>query len=188
MNYLAGIRYALGKNYFEGKWILVPILPDTPISDTEGVLEKQVQSFYASDYAIRPEDSQLMSIHMVDRDYIYRFFSDNFEQATAEKEERGSALCTLDGKWLAISNFSTGTDKLYFYRIESGSRQQVFENSIDGEIEFISDGIWKTAPGFWVKVKLLNRSSSNSALKSPSIGKSETYAEYKLQFWSKKSE
>lgn len=188
MNYLAGIRYALGKNYFEGKWILAPLLPDTPISDTEGVLEKQVQPFYTSDYATQPADSQLMSIHMVDRDYIYRFFSNNFEQATAEKEERGSALCTLEGKWLAISNFSTGKDKLYFYRIESGSRQLVFENSIDGEVEFISDGIWKTAPGFWVQIKRLNRSSSTSAFKSPSNVKSEASAEYKLQFWSKKSE
>ena len=180
--YLAGARFALGRNYFENKLVLAPFQWDQLTQNNRNLLEKQVVPFYALEFSTNENSRVLNSIHIVDREYKYRFFGDNFEQMTVEKAERGAALSALDGQWLAASDFSRGRDKLYFYKIENGGRRQVYENMIDGEIIFISEGVWKSSPGFWVYIKVcLDRSSSNTDEKSGIM-------EYKLQFWSKKSE
>ncbi len=177
--YIAGARYVVGKNYFEDKLVLLPLDGDSgSISQTGGdttvPLEREVTPFYALDYSTAPGSHVLDSIHLIDRNYTYRFFADNFQPMTEETGKRGAALGVLDGEWLAVSDYSNETDKLYFYKIEAGSRQLVFENPVEGEIQFISGGLWKAAPGFWVYVK---KQTSHTGR-----------PEYKLQFWSKKSE
>lgn len=136
--------------------------------------------FYSCDFSVTPDLGDLESIQLVDREYKYRVLGDNFEPLTVETAgERGAALSVLDGQWLAISHFSTGTDRLYFYKIEKGSRRLMYQNDIEGEIVFISPGMWQAAPGFWVCVKKVAKSSFSASPPS---------REYKLQFWSKKSE
>lgn len=172
--YLAGTRYALGKNYFQNKVLLLPFRFDSHRLLKEKYFVKEIPFFYSLDFSTSGNENKLDSIHVIDRDYQYRFLADNFEELTAEEQKRGSALCCLGGQWLATSDFSQGTDQLYFYAIEKGSRHLVFQNKVKGEIIFISDGLWKAAPGFWVYIK---------QLKPPPAA-----PEYKLQFWSKKSE
>jgi hypothetical protein len=174
VQYLAGARYTPGKNYFQNKLMLLPFQFTSGRLLKEKYFVKEIPPFYSLDFSITGTGNSLDSIHIIDRDYRYRFLADNFEELTVEEAERGSALCCLEGQWLAVSDFSHGSDRLYFYTIEKGSRRLVFENKVNGEIIFISDGLWKAAPGFWVYLE---------QLKPP-----PTAPEYKLQFWSKKSE
>jgi len=178
MDYLAGGRYALGKNYFENKLILIPFKSGQFVIESNTYLEKDVPPFYSLDFSTGENTKTLNSIHMIDRDYKYRFFTDNFEQSTVEEEgERGASLSSLDGQWLAVSDFSRGNDRLYFYKIEKGSRRLVYRENISGEIVFISAGQWKAARGFWVYVKKQRKKANTNT----------TTTEYKLQFRSKKA-
>jgi len=174
MDYLAGSCYSLGKNYFQGKIILVPFHFINGQLGREKYFTKEVPPFYSMDFSISPTGNILNSVHLIDRDYKYKFLADNFQELTDEEEERGSALCSLEGEWLAVSDFSNGSDRLYFYNIEEGGRRLIFQNKVQGEIRFISNGFWKAAPGFWVYISVSNANLTN--------------IEYKLQFWSKKSE
>lgn len=174
VQYLAGARYALGKNYFQNMLMLLPFQFTSGQLVKEKYFVKEIFPFYSLDFSITGTGNALESIHIIDRDYRCRFLADNFEELTVEEGERGSALCCLAGQWLAVSDFSHGSDQLYFYRIEKGSRRLAFQNKVNGEIIFISDGLWKAARGFWVYLK---------QLKPPPAA-----PEYKLQFWSKKSE
>jgi hypothetical protein len=198
--YLAGTPYAVGKNYFENTLILLPVSSfpaDQPAEKAPDFLEKKVPLFYDLDFSTGEDGKTLNSIHMVDRDYKYRFLADNFTELTVEEDGRGASLACLDGHWLAVSDFSRGRDKLYFYKIEAGGRQLVFENKINGEIIFISDGVWKGTGGFWVCVKK-TKLKTRPTIKQPQTlpadagssgyeGYDDEYAEYNLQFWSKKS-
>lgn len=174
VRYLAGARYTIGKNYFQNKLMLLPFRFTSTQLIKEKYFVKEISPFYSLDFSITGTDNTLDSIHIIDRDYRCRFLADNFEELTVEEEERGAVLCCLGGQWLAVSDYSYGSDRLYFYRIEKGSRRLVYQNEVNGEIIFISDGLWKAAPGFWVYLK---------QLKPPPAA-----PEYKLQFWSKKSE
>jgi hypothetical protein len=184
-HYIAGVRYAIGKNYFEGKLLLVPFEDFTSqriIQEKQSYpfLEKNIEPFYDLDFATVSEGHvvpHLDSVHLVNRQYNYRFLADNFEPVTQEGDQkRGASLCAFDGKWLAVSDYAQGYDTLYFYKIENGSRQLVYQNSISGEIIFITEGLWQAARGFWVCVQL----TDNSTATIPH--------QYKLQFWSKKSD
>jgi hypothetical protein len=170
--YLAGARYAPGKNYFQGQCVLLPLEGTAGQLVKEKYFVKAVPAFYSLDYSTTGSESILNSVHLVDRDYRYRFLGDNFEELTVDAAERGSALCCLEDHWLAISDFSHFNDRLFFYALEKGQRRLVYQNNVAGEIVFISDGLWKAAPGFWVYIRQRKPNTS----------------QYKLQFWSKKSE
>lgn len=181
--FLAGARYVVGKNYFDNQLVLMPLeagsvsagqLAAAGSGSDSDRLVREVAPFYDLGFAAAPDSDALDSVHIIDREYTYRFLADNFQQMTEETGKRGSALGVLGGQWLALSDYSHGSDRLYFYKIEAGARQLVFENPVAGEIVFISGGLWKAAPGFWVYVKT----------DEPASGRTE----YKLQFWSKKSE
>jgi len=174
VRYLAGARYTMGKNYFENNLMLLPFQFNSGQLVKEKYFVKELFPFYCLDFSISGASSTLDSIHIIDRDYRYRFLADNFQQLSVEEAQRGGALCCLDGQWLAVSDYSQGSDQLYFYSIEKGSRRLVYQNKVKGEIIFISDGLWKAAPGFWVYLEQLQPPPA-----AP---------EYKLQFWSKKSE
>lgn len=163
--YLSGFNYRKGKNYFENKITMARFEHRT--FQTGNRFEKQVPGFYS--LAFSSDDERLLSIHIVDTDYSYRFYSDNFEQQTVEGEKRGAALASLHNQWLAVSDYSRETDTLYFYKIDNGSRQLVYQNRIAGEIVFISPGLWESFPGFWVLVKKTSQAGND----------------FVLQFWSK---
>lgn len=179
-DYLAGGRYELGKNYFGQLLYLAPFAHLTTgrldaEKDSYPYLLKEAFPFYDLDLAAVGQERNIDSMHLIDRDYQYRYYGDNFQQLTMENQgKRGSALCSLDGVWLAVSGYSSAYDTLYFYKIEKGSRRLVFQNSVAGEVLFISEGIWKAARGFWVYVKMQKPAASAH--------------EYKLQFWSKKAD
>jgi hypothetical protein len=179
-DYLAGALYDEGKNYFKEKLVLVPFAAGK--LDTENFLEKKVVPFYAVDFSILsqgPRDASNASesgenvtgVHLIDSDYNYRFYAGDFQERGTALERRGSALAALDGQWLALSDysFSTQKDKLYFYKIEEGSKQAVYENIINGRVIFISAGSWQERPGFWVYVEEVKNDNPV----------------YRLQFWSK---
>jgi hypothetical protein len=170
--YLAGARYALGKNYFQNQCVLLPLEGTAGRLVKEKYFVKAVPAFYSLDYSTSGSERILNSVHLVDRDYKYRFLGDNFEELTVEAGKRGSALSCLEDRWLAVSDFSHRSDRLYFYALEKGRRRLVYQNNIAAEIVFIADGLWKAAPGFWVYIKQ----------------NKPTAARYKLQFWSKKSD
>lgn len=147
--YLAGSKYNLGKNYFINKIYLVSI--ENADFKNGKMFEKTIPEFYSLDFALSGD--KLISIHMIDREYRYRFFTADFKEKTVENGKRGSSLMALDDNWVAVSDFSQGADTVYFYKIENGSRNLVYKNRISGEIVFISAGKWKTYPGFWLLVK-----------------------------------
>jgi hypothetical protein len=165
--FLLGIRYAMGRNYFQDKIVVAPFVDGQLVSQRQ--YEKQISPHYAIDFSIA--GGQLGSVHMVDREYNYQFFGPDFEPATTGVNRRGSALAALKDQWVAVSDFSEATDrdKLSFYRIDKTSRQLVYEKTVDGEIQFITSGSWKTGEGFWI------------FLKKPMPYRPD----YKLQFWKK---
>lgn len=175
-DYLAGACYDEGKNFFKETLVLMPFISGE--LDKTNRLEKRVPFSYSIDFstAVGEEDGErpLESIHLIDRDYNYRFLAGDFEERAVEPGKRGSSLAALDGSWLAVSDYSTDVDKdkLYFYKIEEGSKRLVYENPIQGQAIFISPGAWNERRGFWVYVK---RNEGNRE-------------EYRLQFWSKKND
>lgn len=167
--YLAGARYDEGKNSFEGRVLLAPIDSSGQISGND-LYEKAVPPFYAIAFACQGD--VLDSIHLIDRDYRYRFLAADFNEWTVEDAPRGGSLSALSGNWLAVADYSRGNDKLFFYRIGQGSRQLVYEEAVKGEIVFISAGTWKSQPGFWVYLQ---------------VGEVQESA-FRLQFWGKTNE
>ncbi|MDQ1349821.1 MAG: hypothetical protein QG657_122 [Acidobacteriota bacterium] len=175
-DYLAGAIYDEGKNYFKDKLILVPFTSGK--LDMQNLLEKKVVPFFALDFSIPSQPSRgaeagenVDGVHLIDSDYNHRFYAGDFQERGPSFEKRGSALAALDGQWLALSDysFSTQKDKLYFYKIEAGSKQAVYENTINGQVTFISTGSWQEHHGFWVYVEEIRNDSPV----------------YRLQFWSK---
>jgi len=154
--YLAGSKYDLGKNYFVNK-IFLKAMESSDFKDGK-IFEKKIPEFYALDFA--SDKGALMSIHMIDKEYRYRFFASDFEERTTENNKRGSCLNALGGDWLAISDYSRGTDTLFFYKIENGSRNLVYQNRISGEIFFISAGRWKSFLGFWILIKRVQKNDT----------------------------
>lgn len=181
-DYLAGALYDEGKNYFKEKLILVPFAAGK--LDTENPLEKKVVPFFSVDFSIPSQQAHgtgagenvenVAGVHLIDSDYNYRFYAGDFQERGPAFERRGSALAALDGQWLAVSDysFSTQKDKLYFYKIVEGSKQVVYENTINGRVIFISAGSWQDRPGFWVYVEEMKNDNPV----------------YRLQFWSKNIE
>ena len=165
--FLLGVRYEMGKNYFQGKIVVAPFSDGQILSQQQ--YEKQVPPHYAIDFSVA--DNQLNSIHIVDRDYNYQFLGPDFEPATTGISRRGSAIAALNDEWVAVSDFTEAADqdRLYFYKVDKTARQFVYQKSIEGSIIAIGSGIWKTGEGFWV------------FLKKPTRYKPK----YKLQFWKK---
>jgi hypothetical protein len=161
--YLAGSRFMPGRNFYSDRILLAPLGERGLVGS--GILEKRIPHFFSLDFAV--SDHLLDSIHVIDRDYRYRYFASDFVERTADQDRRGASLGTLDGKWLAISDHTFGHDTLFFYKIEQGGRRPVYQNRLGGEVVFISPGSWKGRRGFWVYVK-------NAA--KPGV-------EYRLQFW-----
>jgi len=166
--YIAGSNYEYGMNYFNGKIVLAPFSLEKV--DLENKLEKRVPLFYSIDFTTIKD--RLDSVHIIDKNYNYRFYSADFIEQSVEKEKRGSSLCSVKGKWLAVSDYSKLTDKLFFYKVENGSKKLIYETNIKGEIIFISSGFLKKNDGFWIYIKV-----------KKNYGK-----EFKLQFWSKSNE
>jgi len=163
--FLAGARYETGKNYFKNELLFVSI--DSEKFAIKNHFRREVPEFYS--LAFSKKNGNLDSIHLIDRDYKYHFFTSNLEKGTTSEKLFGSSLSSMQANWLAISDYSKNTDRLYFFKIENGIQRFIYENKINGEIIFISDGTWKLSPGFWVYVKLSKRDINS----------------YRLQFWSK---
>ncbi len=175
--YLAGARYKLGLNYFRSSMVFVPLRSDgLKISET---VEKSVPPFYSLAFAVDKEDDNLSSVHLLDKNYNYRYFSADLVEQTVENDKRGAAVCALDDQWLAISDYSRLTDRLYFYKIQYGMRNLIYQGKVKGEVVFISAGYWKETKGFWVYVRIPgNGNGKRNDVPSPGD-------DYRLQFWSK---
>lgn len=166
--FVAGARYEVGKNFFKNVIYLAPY-DETSLID-QSILEKQVPYFYSLDFS--QGETNLESIHLIDLQYNYRFYTSDFEQKVVSQNKHGSALQSLAGYWLATSDYTHKQDRLFIYKLAEGSLRLVYENPIDGEIVFISNGIWKSHAGFWV---LVNKGEGK-------------IADNQLQFWSKTNE
>jgi hypothetical protein len=157
----------MGKNYFRDKVLLAPFGNAGVAGDR--LYEKKVDSFYAIDFS--SDNDMLNSIHIVDTDYHYKYYTADFESFSIDLEKRGSALASLQDQWLAVSHYVEpgDGDKLFFYKIEGGGRRLVYEENVSGAVVFVSSGIWKQDKGFWVYVKRRQKYGE----------------EYRLQFWKK---
>ena len=132
--------------------------------------KNKTQAFYDAAFAVNGDN--LESLHVIDKKYNCRYFAADLVEWPIDDDRRGGAICALDGKWLAISAYSTKNDKLCLYKIQGGSREFVYEKKIKGEIIFISAGAWKSRRGFWVYVRIKDSRQLRDS-------------EYRLQFWSK---
>jgi hypothetical protein len=180
-DYLAGGMYNEGRNYFKDQLILVPFAGGKLAKEYR--LEKKLAPFYTLDFSSFAEPQQqeagesrgnITGVHMIDTEYNNRFYAGDFQERTSLLEKRGSALAVLNGQWLAMSayTFSKQEDKLFFYKIAEGSKQLIYENSLNGRVMFISAGSWQAQQGFWVYVEEMKNNTPS----------------YRLQFWSKNIE
>lgn len=164
--YLAGMRYASGRNYFHGGLVLMPLTEGRP--DRNRLYEKPLPEAFAVDFTAR--DGRLTGLHMIDRDYHYRVFTTDFEDSTADNRLRGGSLAALETDWLALSAYTRGNDHIYFFKTGDGGVREVYEGDFPGsEIRFISPGIWEGKPGFWICLE----------------GPDQNNLQVELQFWSR---
>ncbi len=145
--YLAGVRYAAGRNYFRGGLVLMPFRQGFP--DPERLYEKPLPEAFAVDFTAR--EGRLTGLHMVDREYRYRLFTTDFEDSIVNERLRGAALAALDTDWVALSDYSRGKDRAFFFKTSDGGTREVYAADFPlREIRFISPGSWENEPGFWV--------------------------------------
>jgi len=164
--YLAGMRYAGGLNYFRGGLILMPLTGGRP--DRSRVYEKPLPDAYAIDFSAR--EGRLAALHLVDREYRYRVFTTDFESSTADERLRGAALAALGTDWVAVSDYSRGKDRVFFFKSGDGGLREAYEGEFTHqEIRFISPGKWEGKTGFWICL----------------AGTGNTDAKTELQFWRK---
>lgn len=163
--FLAGGEYDDGRNFFRPKLVLLPF--DGVSAEAKEYYEKKVPAFFGLDFVL--SDRRLVSVHVIDREYRYRLYAADLEELGTESDRRGTSVCSLSSDWVAVSDYSRQTDRLFFYRVTDGGRTLAYQNRIDGEIVFISDGSWNSSPGFWVYVR----------------EKQEYGDGYALQFWTK---
>ncbi|MBN1196373.1 MAG: hypothetical protein JXA62_03115 [Candidatus Aminicenantes bacterium] len=164
--YLAGMRYASGRNYFHGDLVLMPLTEGRP--DRDRLYEKPLPAAFSVDFTAR--DGRLTGLHMIDRDYRYRVFTTDFEDSIADDRLRGGALAALETDWVALSAYTRGNDRVYFFKTGDGGVREVYEGDFPGsEIRFISPGIWEDTPGFWICLEAPEKNNLHS----------------ELQFWSR---
>jgi hypothetical protein len=166
--FLAGGEYDDGRNFFQPKLVLLPFDGDN--FEPKEYFEKRIPAFFGLDFVL--SENQLISVHLIDKDYRYRFYAADLEEMNTETEKKGASICSLSPEWVAVSDFSRDADRLFFYKVTDGGKMLAYQNHVKGEIIFISDGCWKTVPGFWVYIR-----------------KKQKYGEdYVLQFWAKNQE
>lgn len=145
--YLAGMRYSPGRNYFKNGLVLMPL--DTGRPEKNRMYEKPLPEAYALDFTTG--GGRLAALHLVDRDYHYRVYTRDFENSSADERLRGASLGVLDSEWIAISDYSRGKDRVFFFATGEGGLREVYEEEFPGrEIRFIRPGIWDGDKGFWI--------------------------------------
>lgn len=147
-SYLVGARYEEGQNFFKDRLYFLPF--PAPLDDAQ-LQYRRIFPAMALDVAVDAED-RLQAVHAVDRDYAYRLVAADFELKAPLAEKAGASLAVLDDAWLAVSGYSRGSDRLFFYDIRDGGLRPVYEGAIDGEVQFIAAGSWNGARGFWAGV------------------------------------
>jgi len=164
--YLAGMRYSPGRNFFQGGLVLMPL--DTGRPEKNRMYEKPLPEAYALDFTTG--GGRLAALHLVDRDYHYRVYTRDFENSTADERLRGGSLGALDSGWLAVSDYSRGNDRAFFFSTREGGLREVYEEEFPSrEIRFIRPGIWDGDEGFWICLE----------------GRDVAGPETELQFWKK---
>jgi len=166
-SYLVGASYDEGKNFFTDKIYFMPFSDPAVVS---GIIERKAFPAYAIDFST--QEDQLQGIHLIDRNYRYRLLTADFNETAPEPEPKGASLSAGDGQWLAISDYSRQTDRIFFYDIKAGGLRPVYSGKIPGEIQFISAGVWQNTKGFWVGCQLPHDQDDQSV----------------LQFWGKRNE
>jgi hypothetical protein len=146
--YLAGARYEEGRNFFKDK---VYFLPFSDPTDKTAAYEKKILPAMALDFSV--QGGKMQALHLIDRDYGYHLYTAEFEEKTPLGEKKGASLAALDGEWLAVSDHSRSSDRLFFYDIRDGGQKLVYTAKIPGEVQFLSAGTWQNAKGFWAGVR-----------------------------------
>ena len=146
-DFIAGARFATGRNHFRGGLLLMPM--NQGKADPDNVYEKPLPESHVIDFTAK--DNRLAALHLIDRSYRYRVYTTDFENSVEDERLRGSALAALRDQWVAVSDYTRGKDRIFFFNVADGARRQVYEASFPNmEIRFIRDGSWEKAPGFWV--------------------------------------
>jgi hypothetical protein len=165
--YLVGLRFEAGRNFFKDAVYFMPFGDPAAKAST---YEKKTYPAMAVDFST--QEDRLQAVHLIDRGYNYHLFTSDFEEKTPLPEKKGASLAVLGGEWLAMSDYTRGSDRLFFYDIRDGGQRTVYTARISGEVQFISGGTWQNAKGFWAGV----RQSSDGAER------------LQVQFWGKRDE
>ncbi len=165
--YLVGARYAEGRNFFREK---IYFMPFRGPADRGEAFERNSYPAMALDFSTR--EDQLQTVHLIDRDYRYRFFTAEFEEKSPLPEKKGASLAALDGAWLAVSDHVVASDQLYFYDIRDGGQKPVYTGKVSGEVRFISAGTWQGIKGFWAGV----------------VQQADGLERHMVQFWGKRND
>lgn len=146
-SYLVGGRYEEGRNFFKDRVYFLPFA--LPIAGA-GAYQKKTCPAMAMDFSTAA--GQLQAVHVIDRDYAYRLFTAGFEEMKPLAERKGASLAALDGEWLAMSDYTRGSDQLFFFAIRGGGLSPVYTGKVSGEVQFIAAGNWQEVRGFWAGV------------------------------------
>ncbi len=165
--YFIGGKYEYGKNYFKNKLILKSI--NGVINNSNDEYFKSIKKFYSISFL--KEGDKINSMYTIDTNYNFINYGSNFEVLGDDKGGNGFALSNLDNKWIIKTAFSTGKDKLRFFKINEIEANPKYEKNVEGEILFVNEGKWNDNVGVWIYLKT----------------KIHSYFNYKLQFWSKKN-
>jgi len=168
IRYLVGSSYETGKNCFQNRMFFLPLL-ESGFAAT-GILEKTAPGFYDCAFVCR--QGELESVHFITLDFQHQAFAADLTTPMAALGKKGVSIANLDDSWLAITDYSSGSDLLFFCKLEQSQFKPVYENAISGEVLFLSTGFWQEKKGFWAYVRDLQ----------------EDHERFTLQFWSKKSE
>jgi hypothetical protein len=163
--FLIGARYEPGTDLFKDKLYFLPFAADNPGGQ---IYEKKLLPFYNADLAV--SDGQLTAVHVVDNHYRTHVYGPDLAETPLDETPKGVALAVLDNRWLALSDYTSREDHLYFYALGNGARRQVYSAAVGAEIVFLSAGSWGEVGGFWA----LLRNVANP--QKPVL----------LQFWGKK--
>ncbi len=143
--YLVGASYDEGKNFYDDKIYFMPFTDPAVVS---GIIERKIFPAYAIDFST--QDGQLQGIHLIDRDYRYHLLTADLAETAPEPNKKGASLSASEDQWLAVSDYSRQSDRIFFYDIKAGGQRPVYSGTIPGEIQFISAGTWQSSKGFWV--------------------------------------
>ncbi|MEN8152641.1 MAG: hypothetical protein ABFR75_01340 [Acidobacteriota bacterium] len=163
IDYLAGSKYASGKNFFLGK-IFFMALKNGKIISSE-IFIKKVPEFFSAIFG--KNENNLNTFSIIDKNYLFKRFTQDFNEKVVSKIKYGFAAGNSGDNYIGLSGYTMNNDILNIMNVDHGIENESFKQDINGSISFISKGIWNEKKGLWILIER-NKFENNS---------------FHLQFW-----